>query len=421
MGWLITLLCGPAALAGTYVVGVGSWPTIQEGVDAAPEGSVLFVEDGHYDEAIVIARDLVIEAEIAEPNIHLENTGDGPIVHVHDASVSLEGVRLGPRGSPGVLAERSTLTLVNTTFNGIFSEQGALHATDSDLSITGTQFTGNVSAADGGALWAESTSGLRTISIDGASFTGNGAFGNGGALWLRDVHLISSGLSLADNAATSGGGIYSDFSAGCSFESHPHGCVQLLGGDVDRNVASSDGGAARFIRSDVDISGTLFQDNIGFDGGAIAMEEGSFWIDENSNISGSIAVRKGGALALRETNSVILASSSNCSAADGGAVHIVGGEHHITTAFRENSAFDPIIPTGGAITAESATLYIEGAKFIDNTSPYAGAVLLREGDATVTKSSFQDNDGARAALHLEGGTLDSSQNVFCGNSGGCDP
>jgi hypothetical protein len=419
---LIGLLSAQSAVAGTYILGLGSWPTIQEGVDAAPRGALLHIEAGVYDERIVIGDDITLQSEYGRDSVTLKNRSGGPIVRVTNAEVTLLGVSVGPAVSTGLVADRSTVHLDETTFAGIIADCAAIRATDSDLVIHRSSFLRNASGGNGGALCAESTSASHTVTMGNVVFEENGAGGDGGAIWLQDVRLIAADLKVAGNTAASGGGLFASFTEPCTLKASPSGCIQLVGGTFTENVAFGNGGGALVYQADVSAYGVGWLDNNAADGGALALERGSLWMEGSAStlVSGNVASGKGGALALRagdtEFHSISL---RNNTAADGGALHLVEGHHHLhDVTFTGNHASDEFDPTAGAIHAESARVHIEECEVKDNSSLYAGGVLLSNTDAVVTRTSFLDNNARYSALHLADGTLDSSDNFFCGNSGG---
>jgi predicted outer membrane repeat protein len=421
--WLIALLWGPPAAAGTYILGVGSWPTIQEGVDAASPGEVLHIEAGAYNEPIVIDKDITLQSDAGRELVTLTNSRGGPILRVSDAELTVVGVTFGSAFTNGLVAERSTVHIMDTAFVRVIANCGALHAIDSDLVIEDSLFLENASnEGNGGALCAESSSATHTLTIHRVGFTDNSARDDGGAIWLSDVRLVATDLDVSDSTAERGGGLFASFSEPCTFESFPSGCLQLDSSTFEGNEAFGDGGGAFVFQADVSLFDVGWIGNSATDGGAVALDGGSMRVDGRAEFafSENVATRKGGAISSRGGNTEIRVASFAFNAAQhGGALHLVEGDHHLELIrLEDNHASDEVDPTAGAIYAESATLHIQDSWVGDNSSLYAGGMLLWKTDAVVTGTFFLNNDARYGALHLADGALDSSHNLFCGNAGG---
>ncbi|MFG2041293.1 right-handed parallel beta-helix repeat-containing protein [Dactylosporangium sp. NPDC048998] len=95
----------PVAAGRSYRVAARGWGahrTIGAAVRAAPEGSVITVAPGTYNEHLVLDRDVVISAESTEGTVELV-AAQGPAISVHSGAATLRGLVVHS-GDPGGIA-----------------------------------------------------------------------------------------------------------------------------------------------------------------------------------------------------------------------------------------------------------------------------------------------------------------------------
>ncbi|MGO9914062.1 MAG: choice-of-anchor Q domain-containing protein [Isosphaeraceae bacterium] len=304
---------------------------------------------------------------------------------------------------------------------------------------------GKGAAASGGGLylgsgtvtWSESvlSFGAALGGMGGANGTGIGhgqsGSGAGGGIYAAGALNLAGGVSLQNNLATSGGGIYTT--------------GKLTVGAITLSDNSANFGGAIASASKLTVNGATFTDNSATNGGAIydtaglALTSGTFTGDSATNFGGALDISgpmtisggifsdnsayAGGAIYTAGLATITGASLTENTASIGGAV--ANASTGILTVsnqtFSSNTADD-----GGAI-ANSGTLTVSGATFTANLANILGGGLYNSlGTATVSSSTFSDNSGnvAGAAsgfvggggIGNDGGTLILSYLTFSGNT-----
>lgn len=260
-----------------------------------------------------------------------------------------------------------------------------------------TEFTGNWSGWDGGAIRADAY-----VKAKDSIFTDNytGPLGNGGAISAQEFY--GSVVSMLDNGDDSlgypvtaeGGAIWSDDT------------VTLFGSYAAGNRAATHGGAI-FTGGDVTTSGgVLINNTADFDGGAI-YAAGTV-TTTNTYFTGNTAENRYGG-AIRSLSAVTTYGGSftdNTVARQGGAIHASGAVSTTNTDFTGN-----VTNTywGGAIRSDT-TVTANGGSFTSNNADAGGAIFADDAVA-VTDSAFIGN-----SAEFDGGAIFSLASVSAVNT-----
>ena len=335
-----------------------------------------------------------------------------------------------------------TLTLMGVTLiNGNAENGGAIYNNGGTLTIVNSNFLNNTATKSGGAIYNDGGSMTVTGStFDGNDLTDRSVNGYGGAaIYTKngDVLISTSTISnnLKDIVHRGGTGAYTGDLSNAAV-SNRNGALTVTDSIFENNSGSyggailSDGDASNLI-----VSGSTFNNNFAFNGGAIYCPDGNYYISE-SNFTGN-KVRgtgssnsnyaHGGAIAATESDECII---SDCifkdnSAAMGGAIsttntQVVGCTFINNTA---NSAYSETFNgktnnrggMGGATYSDSI-MTITGSTFVNNTSR-SDAVYIRQG--SITDSSFTNTIIApnRGPLTISNNTYDNAgADIIGGNS-----
>ncbi|MDE2820347.1 MAG: hypothetical protein OXI40_11510 [Chloroflexota bacterium] len=117
-----------------------------------------------------------------------------------------------PSKGGAVISWNGTLRIVNSYFTSNSAKEGAAVYNDEVLFITGSTFLRNRSSERGGAVYNESQ--YDEITISNSTFDSNSAREDGGALYIHENgEAILTHLTIVDNTAKRGGGLYRDAGA----------------------------------------------------------------------------------------------------------------------------------------------------------------------------------------------------------------
>jgi hypothetical protein len=163
-----------------------------------------------------------------------------------------------------------------TITRGIFSQNtatagsgagagGAIYNVSSSvLGITNSTFTGNTSAAEGGAIRVQTSSTLTSIS--GCTFTGNTANGGngGGAVFIQGTTVVSDTTMTGNISAHGGGGLWNQ------------GTLTVTGSNISNNLSndSTASGGGIFIQGDFTLTDSTIVGNRAGSGGGVAYVTG---------------------------------------------------------------------------------------------------------------------------------------------------
>lgn len=283
-------------------------------------------------------------------------------------------------GAIYILNTTDTLTSVitNSIFDGNHATNngGAIYKQKGTLIIDNSSFLENyTSTRDGGAIYA--TSGTLTIT-NGSLFSKNWAFRHGGAIYNSGANLNVDGSIFSENHSDNwyGGAVY-------SYNAAPTLTASFTNSEFRKNHSENAGGAIYNYVGQLDINHTTFSENYvvnGF-GGAVSNSQGTLNITNNSSFEKNHAYAEGGAI--YNILAPINVSDSNFSEnysenASGGAIYNSGDKLTIDhSTFSKNHAYG----AGGAIKNAYSDIEIKnGTSFTENYSDNnLGGAIANEG------------------------------------------
>ncbi len=307
---------------GVAADGGGMFPTVQDAIDAAPEGATVKLEDGVYTGAgnthLGISKVLKVTSRSGvEENCIIDCQGSPPATEVagffvvatpagrvditdltvRNGYMSTQGGGANVYAGGDVLFARCIFeNNTSGTYGGAIRIYGN-GTTSTDVTIAYTDFVGN-QAADGGAVHGSYWNGQCNVSL----FQDNTAT-NGGALALDPSNVDVNGCEFIDNTASQHGGAVRalggspDFGL-CEFsgnEAQLGGAIYDFNADLTfqgcgfhSNYAIDDGGALYAFPSvldlDIQITGSTFADNRAGQAGSVSWvyEEVTFALNEST-------------------------------------------------------------------------------------------------------------------------------------------
>ena len=233
----------------------------------------------------------------------------------------------------GVYATGSSVLRVSggaVADNSAASYGGGAYIDGCGLRMSGGSICGNVADTYGGGVYGD----VAALRISGGSIAGNGS-GNGGGVYGSACALTVSGGTVSGNEASSlGGGAYL-----CEASS-----LQMSGGSLSANKASSGGGAYLADSSVLEVSGGTVSGNAGGFGGGIYLRESSGTMDAGS-VSGNSATASGGGLYVYCCSFSMSGGtiSGNTASTAGGGAYVIGSGSSLavdgsTAVITDNSA-----------------------------------------------------------------------------------
>ena len=326
-----------------------------------------------------------------------------------------------------------------TTLTGGVAGSGTIDklaiAEDGETTITNAKLSGH----DGRALWNNGT-----LTVNGGSFEGNKANVAGAIYNAAGAELTVDGVTFASNSSAIAGAI-----------NNRDGKVTITNSTFKGNDAGkSMGGAVRNDSGDIQkdgtitITGSTFEGNKAGNGGAVWNGSDGKVEIADSTFKGNTALAEGGlgqGGAITNANAMTITGGSfanNTAKYSGGAIyngaHAANGQASLTidgTTFTGNSVKADFNTTqndniaGGAIFNDTnAKLDVKNATFTDNTSSLkGGAIFNRDGNVTITDSTFKGNSVPKSAggavLNESGdinkdGTITITGSTFEGNKAG---
>ena len=332
-----------------------------------------------------------------------------------------------------VIAADADITVSGSEFTGNTSVAGgAIFGYDASLTVTGSTFTENTSSVAGGAIYGYGVS----LTVSGSTFTGNTSMTNGGAIRGSGGSLTVSDSTFTGNKATdgAGGAIYGDnasltvtdstFTASTSSSSGgaiygDGGSLTVSGSKFTGNKATDGSGGAIFgYDASLTVSDSTFTRNDADTGGAISGYGGSLTVI-GSTFAENTSVYYGGAI-YDDTDDITVSGSefTGNKTSNGGAIYGAGGSLTVSDSeFTENSA-----GTAGAIYVVSGvSLTVNGSTFTENTSSRAGAIFGAGDSLVVNGSTFTKNDSSSDGGAITSyATLVVSGSAFTGNTASTD-
>ena len=279
---------------------------------------------------------------------------------------------------------------------------GALHLTDSTLTVTDSEFTGNAASdADGGAIWGNEI----TLNLSTTDLVDNTARFNGGALFVTESTVQVDAMdTITGNHATYGAGGAMRIEGAEAFE--------LSNSTFTGNRALTLGGAVSVHETEsATISGSEFEGNLvnfsGGGGGALSGRD-SVVIVSTSTFSENLSEGHGGALyavdSQMELSGVEL--HTNEATGEGGAWYQLGGWSSCSSCeLSRNTSTDD----GGAIwsTAEDLALTESDVTWNETSGGNGGGVFFGGDRLLIEDVMFARNSGLSGGAVFAG-----SQEVF---------
>jgi len=281
---------------------------------------------------------------------------------------------------------------------------GALHLTGPiDADVIGGVYSGNVAAAEGGALWNGAgtmlVSGVlleRNIANGAAADQGGGAIYNlSGTLDINTNSILRG--NIAGGASGSGGGILNDVGA----------TLIVSNSAIVGNISSRAGGG---IEDNSGAATTITMMNVVLDSNVTASAPGN---------GGGLHITGAGNLAI--TGGTVSVNSAN---QEGGGLWNGSGTMTITGTLIENNLSlgaashdggSGVFNNGGTLNILAGTI-VKG-NIATGSSASGGGLLSLNGAVTITGASFESNSANRAggAIEIIDGTLTVSNSDFINN------
>lgn len=305
---------------------------------------------------------------------------------------------------------------------------GAIHITGAgNFNITNSQFTNNIASAEGGALW----NGAGTMSVDSSSFNNNTASGalanqGGGAIYsLRGPLNVSNSIirgNSANGTAGSGGGILIDSAGALTLTNSILAANSSMraGGGLEDNS----GAASTILISNVNIDSNTTASAPGNGGGIHITGPGNIAI-VGGTVNYNIASAEGGGLwngsGLMTVSNVTIngnIASGSASTNGGGGIFNNGGELTVFSTTISNNITDGTAGSGGGIHNDQGIINLNNNTISGNTSINFGGGIYNRGKASIISNTIafnQSNNGSGVAQELPIDTLIISSSIVANN------
>jgi len=298
------------------------------------------------------------------------------------------------------------------------AEGGALfiyYVGSNDIFIKNSNFTNNVAARSGGALFISNyfpSDGIDSGGyIENCRFINNhggltGTLSNGGAIEFLTAHgIVKNCIFIGNNISNSGGAV--TLGNACP-DNQLINCT-FINNHCLRNGGQGGAVASRTIDSEnIKVINCTFEDNSATYGGAIYFKASDAVIN-NCNFTTSSA-NSGGAIYFDAADSSILYCNFTNSIAtqNGGAVYFNGERCNMSYCnFTYSSANE-----GGAVKFNGKNSYMGYCTYINNTATKdGGALILSGGSLSMSGNNFTYNkaDVDGGAVYLESGVLNEAK------------
>lgn len=371
---------------------------------------------------------------------------------VRDNFADLDGGGIESFGPNAALTVRNTVIRDNVAAvdgGGIFSR--------GELEIQNSTLVDNQAGNSGGAVYNEGRFTLTNSLIENnraAPLTGLG----GGIANLNEATLNLVGSTLRNNAAYSGGGIYSSNSTALVDSSWIENNRSTLGGGITNDFGTlriqngtlitgnqatdsaggltnfngiatldtitianntanvSGGGVANNTNSTMTIVNSTVRGNQSTFGGGITNFNNAQLMITESVIDANIANQNGGGIDTARNSRLTLndITLSNNTAQRGGSISSGENSTVVVTEslFTRNTAGD-----GGAIfNGITTTLTVGSSQFSENVTTFDGAGIYQLGEVVIQNSNFTNNQARDGAgIHQVSGNLTVNETLFDGN------
>ncbi len=437
----------------------GDYSSVQDAVDAATTGETITIESGTYVECIdTLGKDLIFEGngsvlldtsscsfgDQSKHGVNIElgesvtfkdlsmESSDGGVIFLDSSTLAFDNVDVSDSGSDSTRGaavyaiNQSSVAIQSSSFSsnggttaGTNTVKGAvIYANEGvDLSITNSYFDGNF-AYQGGVIAALNDV---EMTISDSEFVSNSVLSRGGVILFYPSSSTSAGELIITNSIFTSNTVYTQSNVGSSGGAiYVTGAtdVQITGSTFQNNSSKLDGGVAYLhgLAGTAVIENCIFENNSadGYGGTLHGRSDGSLeqthFDISGSQFSGGDSQRSGGFIALGTPQST---DQSHVS------LSVVGSRFDGAEADNSQDGL------GGAISIysnSSHSVNIESSHFLENRAELAGGALYINGvDAlNVVASSFLSNEteGASSTYDRFGGAIfaDGLSSVLISNS-----
>ena len=288
------------------------------------------------------------------------------------------------------------------------------------LTLTGASGGAN----DGAGIWI--SAGNRITIGDGVTIRGNTTTGRGGgvAILNSDNVEIHPSVTIAENSAYDGGGVYID-----------GGSNHVISGEISQNIATTWGGGVSIDNGNQHLIDATIVGNRATDGGAVSSWQGTaetisglLQNNEATDDGGGVyvyngtglridativenqAVRGGGIALLLGSSVEVTGLIDNNDAEDGGGVYMNAGDGHLILGEIRNNRSTTY---GGGVSVDFGTGHIIDAIVQSNSSALGGGVSFYQGTDHVVSGQVADNEA-----NQQGGGIWAQRNVNLSFSAG---
>lgn len=303
-----------------------AFKSIQEAINQTNPGGEIWLSEGTYSVSapIVVNKELTIRGGFNKTETYLEDRSQDHRTTIDGnktvgcmratAEVSIENIIFnnGTSAKGGGLNCTAAVTLENTTFSNCTADDGGGIYSNQRLNMINCEFLNDQAlTGSGGAIFIQGTENNRAgLNLSGCRFEDNiswydlydegGLYGGGAIFSNYSDALIISDSNFTNNRAFHGGAIYM-----------VNGDTASIGAcRFDENNAREPAGQGGAIYNKdclLQVSGTAFADNGGFDGGAIfahpsARTSHGISVISNSGFDGNGGSNKGAAVYIVEGN-----------------------------------------------------------------------------------------------------------------------
>jgi predicted outer membrane repeat protein len=346
------------------------------------------------------------------------DTVAGPELSMTDLTVadgsSADGAALdmvnGAQGGSAVLTDVKFSDDVATSYGGaIATEASGGDTFADDMVLDDCAFSGDSAGTYGGAIYAY----WSDLSLTGTTFSGNTAE-DGGAIASEFGSITMQGGSLDDTASSDGGDLYLEYGTATLDKTSLEGTAESGGAVYETYEQATLSGITSANAAATGVSG-----NNGGRGGSIYQDygtmsiTGSTFAKDTADVQGTDAGEGGAVYAEGDTTmSGDTFSDDSAAGGDGGAVYNYWGLDIARSTFGGDTA-----EYGGSIYNYDS-LVISGSSFNDDSATGDGGAIYNYDPMTVSGSTFSDDttsgDGGAVYLYYYGGTVNTS--TFSGDS-----
>ncbi len=369
--------------------GGGGAPSVQAGVDAAGNGFVVQLCEGHYRENVrIVGKQLELRSLGSYKKTGINGEQSGPALSVAGgAQVTLRDLTLfngrssdfggGLRCAGSSVDVQHVRIMANDAVEG-----GGLGASACQVQVAEVLLADNVASGNGGNGWLDDSEGL----VTGALIRG-GLAAQGGGLFVSGGQVAIEQNTISDNTATStvneyvgGGGI------------HLSGDSTLTGNVLAGNHADMCGGGAYLDGAHGEVVGNVISGNTADDDGGGIYFDWSYSRFANNTVVDNDAVDDAGGLRIYYGDMTVEDNliQGNTANDDGGGVKLSHADHvYRRNTHRDNHTGD----AGGGLELDNDTSHVEDCVFEDNSAGRGGGLHLwrNEGLQSLRSSDFVGN------------------------------